>query len=103
MRGFSDFTRNTLDLSIIPAVKELSHLPIITDPSHGTGRRSMVIPLARASIAAGADGVMVEMHPDPERALSDGFQSLYPPQFAALVNEIGQIAPIVGRTLPRRG
>ncbi len=102
VRGFSDFTRNTLDLSIIPAVKELSHLPIITDPSHGTGRRAMVIPLARASIAAGADGVMVEMHPDPEHALSDGFQSLYPPQFEDLVNEIGQIAPIVGRVLPRR-
>ncbi len=101
VRGFSDFTRNTLDLSIIPAVKELSHLPIITDPSHGTGRRAMVIPLARASIAAGADGVMVEMHPDPEHALSDGFQSLYPPQFEELVKEIAQIAPIVGRVLPR--
>jgi 3-deoxy-7-phosphoheptulonate synthase len=102
VRGFSDFTRNTLDLSIIPAVKELSHLPIITDPSHGTGRRGMVVPLARASIAAGADGVMVEVHPDPEHALSDGFQSLYPPQFEELMGELEQIAPIVGRTLPRR-
>jgi 3-deoxy-7-phosphoheptulonate synthase len=101
IRGFSDFTRNTLDLSIIPAVKELSHLPIITDPSHGTGRRAMVVPLARASIAAGADGVMVEMHPDPEHALSDGFQSLYPSQFEELMRELEQLAPILGRALSR--
>jgi 3-deoxy-7-phosphoheptulonate synthase len=101
VRGFSDFTRNTLDLSIIPAVKEVSHLPIITDPSHGTGRRSMVVPLARASIAAGADGVMVEMHPDPQHALSDGFQSLHPDQFGQLMHELEQIAPIVGRSLQR--
>ena len=101
VRGFSDFARNTLDLSVIPAAKEWSHLPIITDPSHGTGRRGMIIPMARASIAAGADGVMVEVHPDPEHALSDGFQSLYPPQFEQLVRELSLIAPIVGRVLPR--
>jgi 3-deoxy-7-phosphoheptulonate synthase len=99
VRGFSDFSRNTLDLNIIPAVKKISHLPIITDPSHGTGNRDMVLPLARASIAAGADGVIVEMHPDPERALSDGFQSLYPEQLEMLSESLKLIAPIVGRTL----
>lgn len=98
VRTFTDFTRNTLDISIIPAVKRLSHLPIITDPSHGTGRREKVLPMARASIAAGADGVMVEMHPEPEKALSDGFQSLYPRQLVTLCEELRRIAPIVGRT-----
>ena len=98
VRTFTDFTRNTLDISIIPAVKRLSHLPIITDPSHGTGRREKVLPMARASIAAGADGVMVEMHPEPEKALSDGFQSLYPRQLVILCEELRRIAPIVGRT-----
>ncbi|MBU1708191.1 3-deoxy-7-phosphoheptulonate synthase [bacterium] len=97
VRTFTDFTRNTLDISIIPAVKRLSHLPIITDPSHGTGRREKVLPMARASIAAGADGVMVEMHPEPEKALSDGFQSLYPRQLVTLCEELRRIAPIVGR------
>jgi 3-deoxy-7-phosphoheptulonate synthase len=98
VRTFTDFTRNTLDISIIPAVKRLSHLPIITDPSHGTGRREKVLPMARASIAAGADGVMVEMHPEPEKALSDGYQSLYPRQLVTLCEELRRIAPIVGRT-----
>lgn len=98
IRGFSDFSRNTLDLTIVPAVKELSHLPIITDPSHGTGKRNLVLPLCRASIAAGADGLMVEMHPDPEHAFSDGYQSLYPQQLAALSQDIERLAPIVGRT-----
>jgi 3-deoxy-7-phosphoheptulonate synthase len=103
VRGFADYSRNTLDLNIIPAVKEYSHLPIITDPSHGTGARSMVIPMARASIAAGADGVMVEMHPRPETALSDGYQSLYPAQLEEMISDLSRLAPAVGRILKRRG
>lgn len=99
IRGFSDFARNTLDLNIVPAVKEASHLPIIVDPSHGTGHRKMVSPLARAAVAAGADGLIVEMHPDPDHALSDGYQSLYPLQLAALMHSLKQIVPAVGRTL----
>ncbi len=99
IRGFSDFTRNTLDLSIVPAVKEVSHLPIITDPSHGTGKRSLVVPMALASISAGADGVIVEMHPNPEQALSDGYQSLYPRQLQNLINGLRQMVPIVGRQM----
>ncbi|MGC9159672.1 MAG: 3-deoxy-7-phosphoheptulonate synthase, partial [Terracidiphilus sp.] len=101
VRTFADHTRNTLDLSIIPAVQRLSHLPILVDPSHGTGRRDSVLPMARAGIAAGADGILVEVHDHPEKALSDGPQSIYPGQFAAMMNEIEQIAPIVGRSLPR--
>jgi 3-deoxy-7-phosphoheptulonate synthase len=101
IRGFSDFARNTLDLTIVPAIKELSHLPIITDPSHGTGKRNLVLPLARASIAAGADGLMIEMHPDPDHAYSDGYQSLFPPQLTALAADMERIAPIVGRTFTR--
>jgi 3-deoxy-7-phosphoheptulonate synthase len=101
IRSFSDFTRNTLDLSIVPVIKAISHLPIITDPSHATGRRDIVLPMARASIAAGADGIMVEVHPDPSEALSDGYQSLRPPQLVELVGQIAQMAPLVGRTLPR--
>lgn len=103
VRGFADYSRNTLDLNVVPAVKEYSHLPIITDPSHGTGMRSMVIPMARASIAAGADGVMVEMHPSPETALSDGYQSLHPEELEAMMVELARIAPVVGRILKRRG
>lgn len=103
IRTFSDFTRNTLDLNIVPALKQLSHLPVITDPSHGTGRRDLVPPMARASIAAGADGVLIEMHPDPEKALSDGYQSLDPEEFRELVSDLARIAPIVGRTLTLRG
>lgn len=102
VRTFTDFTRNTLDLSIVPAIKQLSHLPIITDPSHAAGRRDIVLPLARASIAAGADGVMVEVHPDPARALSDGYQSLHGSQLAELTADIGRLAPAVGRRMPRR-
>jgi 3-deoxy-7-phosphoheptulonate synthase len=102
VKGFSDFSRNTLDLSVIPAAKELSHLPIIADPSHGTGRRNMIAPLARASIAAGADGIMVEMHPDPDHALSDGYQSLYPQQLDSLMRELSQLAPLMGRTFRRK-
>lgn len=103
IRTFSDFTRNTLDLNIVPALKQLTHLPVITDPSHGTGRRDLVPAMARASIAAGADGVLIEMHPDPERALSDGYQSLDPIEFKEMVTDLARIAPIVGRTLTLRG
>lgn len=99
IRTFSDFSRNTMDLNIIPAVKELSHLPILTDPSHGTGKRNMVLPLAQASIAAGADGVIVEMHPNPEHALSDGYQSLYPQQLKRLTECLGAVAAATGRRL----
>ena len=99
VRTFSDFTRNTLDLAIIPAVKKRSHLPIVVDPSHGTGRRHKVLPLSRAGIAAGADGLMVEVHHDPDRALSDGPQSITPAMFEALVGELRQIAPVIGRQL----
>jgi 3-deoxy-7-phosphoheptulonate synthase len=99
IRTFTDHTRNTLDLSVIPAVQRLSHLPIIVDPSHGTGRREKVIPLSRAAIAVGADGLIVEVHHQPELALSDGNQSIQPPEFRQLMKEIRQIAPILGRTL----
>jgi 3-deoxy-7-phosphoheptulonate synthase len=100
VRGFDTHTRNLLDLTAIPVVKSLSHLPIIADPSHGTGLRTKVIPMARAAVAAGADGVMVEVHPDPERALSDGAQSLYPEQFEELMQQIRVIAAAIGRDLP---
>jgi 3-deoxy-7-phosphoheptulonate synthase len=101
VRTFADHTRNTLDLSIVPAVQRLSHLPILVDPSHGTGKRNKVLPMARAAIAVGADGVLVEVHHQPEKALSDGPQSIYPDQFVTMMNEIEQIAPVVHRTLPR--
>ncbi|MGA8043726.1 MAG: 3-deoxy-7-phosphoheptulonate synthase [Terracidiphilus sp.] len=101
VRTFADHTRNTLDLSIVPAVQKLSHLPILVDPSHGTGKRDKVLPMARAAVAVGADGVLVEVHHQPEKALSDGPQSIYPAQFATMMDEIEQIAPIVHRTLPR--
>ena len=99
VRTFADHTRNTLDLSVIPFVKHLSHLPIIVDPSHGTGRRDKVVPLARAAIAVGADGLIVEVHPQPECALSDGYQSLYPEQFEELMAEVRAIAGVLGRTV----
>ncbi|MFZ1130971.1 MAG: 3-deoxy-7-phosphoheptulonate synthase [Terriglobales bacterium] len=102
VRTFADHTRNTLDLSIVPAVQRLSHLPIIVDPSHGTGKRNKVTPLSRAAIAVGADGLMVEVHHDPDRALSDGMQSLFPDQFDALMAEVRQIAAVLGRTVPTR-
>jgi 3-deoxy-7-phosphoheptulonate synthase len=101
VRTFADHTRNTLDLSLIPAVQRLSHLPIIVDPSHGTGKRNKVTPLSRAAVAVGADGLMVEVHHDPDKALSDGIQSLYPEQFDELMEQIRQIAPVVGRTMAR--
>ncbi len=99
VRTFSDFTRNTLDLAVVPAVKRLSHLPILVDPSHGTGRRHKVVPMSLASIAAGADGVAVEVHHQPERALSDGPQALTPPMFSELMARLLPIAAAVGRTL----
>jgi len=97
IRTFETYTRNTLDISAIPIVKKLSHLPIVADPSHGTGRRDKVAPMARAAIAAGADGLLIEVHNDPDKALSDGAQSLYPEQFAQLMGELRVIAPAVGR------
>jgi 3-deoxy-7-phosphoheptulonate synthase len=100
IRTFESATRNTLDISAIPVVKKRSHLPIVVDPSHGTGRRDKVIPMARAAVAAGADGLLIEVHPDPETALSDGAQSLYPEQFDRLMGELRVIAPVVGRSLP---
>ncbi len=100
VRTFADHTRNTLDLSIVPAVQRLSHLPIIVDPSHGTGKRNKVTPLSRAAIAVGADGLIVEVHHDPDRALSDGMQSLYPDQFDALMQQVKQIAAVLGRGVP---
>jgi len=101
VRTFADHTRNTLDLSLIPAVKRRSHLPILVDPSHGTGKREKVIPLARAAIAVGADGLIIEVHPQPELALSDGFQSLHPEEFESLMEQITAIAGVVGRTTGR--
>jgi 3-deoxy-7-phosphoheptulonate synthase len=101
VRTFSDHARNTLDLSIVPALHHVSHLPVLVDPSHGTGRRDSVVPMARAAVAAGADGIMVEVHDHPENALSDGPQSIYPAQFASMMDEMEQLAPIVGRQLAR--
>lgn len=97
VRGFDSSTRNLFDLTVIPVVHKLSHLPIIADPSHGTGLRDKVIPMARAAVAAGADGIMIEVHPNPEAALSDGAQSLYPEQFAQLMREVRIIAEAIGR------
>jgi 3-deoxy-7-phosphoheptulonate synthase len=99
IRSFDTTTRNLFDLTAIPIVQRLSHLPIIADPSHGTGLRDKVIPMARAAIAAGADGVIVEVHPTPDRALSDGGQSLYPDQFARLVTELRAISSAIGRAV----
>jgi 3-deoxy-7-phosphoheptulonate synthase len=99
IRTFETYTRNTLDLSAIPAVKKLSHLPIVADPSDATGRRDMVTPMARAAVAAGADGLMIEVHPDPDRALSDGAQSLRLDQFEELMRQLRAVALAVGRTI----
>ena len=99
IRTFADHTRNTLDLSVIPAVQRLSHLPIVVDPSHGTGRRNKVLPLSRAAVAVGADGLLIEVHHDPSHALSDGPQSILPDEFDRLVREARDIAAIIGRTL----
>ena len=98
IRTFSDFTRNTLDLSVVPAVERLSHLPIVVDPSHGTGRRDKVVPMSRASIAVGADGILVEVHHKPVEALSDGPQAITPEVFSELMDQIRTIASAVERT-----
>ena len=97
IRGFDTATRNVFDLTAIPVVHKLSHLPIIADPSHGTGLREKVIPMARAAVAAGADGIMIEVHPNPDEALSDGAQTLFPEQFAQLMREVRVIAEVIGR------
>jgi hypothetical protein len=99
VRTFADHTRNTLDLSIVPAVQRLSHLPIVVDPSHGTGKRNKVTPLSRASVAVGADGLIVEVHNQPDKALSDGMQSLYPEQFIRLMHELRAITQAIGRAI----
>ncbi len=99
IRTFESYTRNTLDISAIPVIHKLSHLPIIADPSHGTGLRDKVTPMARAAIAAGADGLIIEVHPDPDNALSDGAQSIFPPQFDRLMAELRIIAPAIGRSI----
>jgi 3-deoxy-7-phosphoheptulonate synthase len=99
IRTFETYTRNTLDIAAVPVIKKLSHLPIVADPSHGTGRRDKVAPMARAAVAAGADGLLIEVHHDPDHALSDGAQSLYPDQFAQLMAELRIIAPAVGRRM----
>ena len=97
IRTFEDYTRNTMDLSAVPAVHELSHLPIIVDPSHGTGIRSLVTPLAKAAVAVGADGLIIEVHPDPETAFSDGAQSLTPEQFGELMDWVRKLSKLEGR------
>jgi 3-deoxy-7-phosphoheptulonate synthase len=99
IRTFESYTRNTLDISAIPVVQQLSHLPVIVDPSHGTGRRDKVTPMARAAVAAGADGLLIEVHSDPDHARSDGAQSLFPAQFDRLMAELRIIAPAIGRSI----
>ena len=99
VRTFSDFSRNTLDLAVVPAVKKRSHLPILVDPSHGTGKRHKVLPLSRAAVAVGADGLLVEVHHQPEAALSDGMQSILPSEFAELSDEVRQIADVLDREI----
>jgi 3-deoxy-7-phosphoheptulonate synthase len=99
IRTFESYTRNTLDISAIPVVKKLSHLPVIVDPSHGTGKRDKVAPMARAAVAAGADGLLIEVHNDPDNALSDGAQSMLPSQFDRLMAELRIIAPAIGRSI----
>jgi 3-deoxy-7-phosphoheptulonate synthase len=99
IRTYETITRNTLDVSAVPVIKQLSDLPVVVDPSHGTGIRSLVAPMAKAGVAAGADGLIIEVHPHPEKALSDGDQSLHPPEFADLMRELAQIARAVGKRL----
>ena len=99
IRTFETYTRNTLDISAIPIIHKLSHLPMTADPSHGTGRRDKVAPMARAAVAAGTDALLIEVHPCPDKALSDGAQSLFPEQFSKLMAELRMIAPAVGRTI----
>jgi len=99
IRTFETYTRNTMDISAIPIIHKLSHLPMTADPSHGTGRRDKVTPMALASAAAGADAMLIEVHHQPDKALSDGAQSLYPEQFAKLMDQLRMIAPAVGREI----
>ena len=99
IRTFEPTTRFTLDLNAVPVIRKLSHLPIVVDPSHGTGSYEYVAPMAKAAVAAGADGLLIEVHPNPEAALSDGPQSLLPKKFAALMKDLRKLAPLVGRTL----
>ncbi|MBC8248697.1 MAG: N-acetylneuraminate synthase family protein, partial [Anaerolineales bacterium] len=99
IRTFEKYTRNTLDINAVPVLKGLTHLPVIVDPSHGTGRWELVGPVAKAAVAAGADGLIIEVHPHPQRALSDGAQSLRPERFAQLVKELRRVAEAVGRGL----
>ena len=100
IRSFDPSTRNALDLNAVPLVKKISHLPIIVDPSHGTGSWDLVLPMAQAAVAAGADGIMVEVHQDPSAALSDGFQSLRPDKFKVLLERLSRLAPLMGKSLP---
>jgi 3-deoxy-7-phosphoheptulonate synthase len=99
VRTFADHTRNTLDLSAVPYVQRISHLPILVDPSHGTGKRAKVLPLSRAAVAVGADGLLIEVHHEPDRALSDGPQAILPEMFAELMRQLSRLAPVVGRTV----
>jgi 3-deoxy-7-phosphoheptulonate synthase len=99
IRTFESYTRNTLDISAIPVVQKLSHLPVIVDPSHGTGRRDKVASMARAAVAAGCDGLLIEVHNDPDHAKSDGAQSMFPAQFERLMAELRIIAPAIGRSI----
>ena len=99
IRTFEGYTRNTLDISAVPVVQKLSHLPVIVDPSHGTGKRDKVAPMARAAVAAGCDGLIIEVHCDPDHALSDGAQSMFPSQFDRLMAELRIIAPAIGRSI----
>jgi 3-deoxy-7-phosphoheptulonate synthase len=99
IRTFEKYTRNTVDISAVPLLKQLSHLPVVVDPSHGTGKWELVAPVSRAAVAAGADGLLIEVHPCPQEALSDGAQSLKPARFAALMRSLGPLAAVVGRTL----
>ncbi len=98
VRTFADHTRNTLDLSAVPYVQRISHLPIVVDPSHGTGKRAKVLPLSRAAVAVGADGLLIEVHDEPEHALSDGPQAILPEMFGELILQLRRLAPVVGRT-----
>ena len=99
IRTFETYTRNTLDINAVPVLKELTHLPVVVDPSHATGRASLVRSVSRAAVAAGADGLLIEVHQDPENALSDGYQSLTPAQFKDLMGEVGLIAEVLGRSI----
>jgi 3-deoxy-7-phosphoheptulonate synthase len=99
VRTFETYTRNTMDISAIPVLKKLTHLPVLGDPSHGVGIRDLVPPMALASVAAGADGLLMEMHPNPDKAMSDGAQSLYPEQLQKLMTQLRLLAPVVGRTI----